>query len=383
MKVVLAEGQGVRVRDVEGKEYIDCLSAYSCVNQGHCHPTIVDALVKQAGRLAITSRAFYSDNLGAYGHTITELLGYDRVLPMNTGAEAVESAAKLAKRWAYKVKGVPEDQAVLLFAKDNFHGRTSLPIAASTDPSSYAGYGPLLPGLATVPYSDAAALEAAFEQNGRNIAAFIVEPIQGEAGVVVPEPGYLRAVRDLCTKYNVLFIADEVQTGLARTGRMLAVDHEDVRPDMVILGKALSGGMFPVSAVLGDDEVMLTIRPGEHGSTFGGNPIANAVAMAALKVIVEENLCQRAAERGEQFRAGLRALNSPIITNVRGKGLLNAMVVAPGVDAMKVCYALKQGGVLAKPTHVDKIRLAPPLVISEEEVNHVVSVIGLALKTFE
>ncbi|MDR6338405.1 ornithine--oxo-acid transaminase [Filimonas zeae] len=380
LPVVLEKGEGVFVWDVEGKQYFDFLSGYSAVNQGHCHPRIIQALIQQAQKLTLTSRAFHSNLLGEYAEFITRYFGYDKVLPMNTGVEGGETAVKLARRWAYDKKGVPENQAKVIFARGNFWGRTMAAISSSTDPSSYKGFGPYMPGFELVPYNNIPELEKALQD--KNVAAFMVEPIQGEAGVVVPDAGYLTRVRELCTQYNVLFIADEIQTGLARTGKMLACDHENVRPDMLILGKALSGGTMPVSAVLADDEVMLNIKPGEHGSTYGGNPLACAVAMEALKVLKEEKLAENAAAMGELFRSRLEALQSPHIQLVRGKGLLNAAVIAhPDAEAAwTLCLELKDLGLLAKPTHGDKIRFAPPLVINEEQINDSISIISNALQ---
>lgn len=380
LPVVLDKGEGVFVWDVEGKQYFDFLSGYSAVNQGHCHPRIIQALIQQAQKLTLTSRAFHSNLLGEYSEFITRYFGYDKVLPMNTGVEGGETAVKLARRWAYDKKGVPENQAKVIFARGNFWGRTMAAISSSTDPSSYKGFGPYMPGFELVPYNDIPELEKALQD--KNVAAFMVEPIQGEAGVVVPDAGYLTRVRELCTRYNVLFIADEIQTGLARTGKMLACDHENVRPDILILGKALSGGTMPVSAVLADDEVMLNIKPGEHGSTYGGNPLACAVAMEALKVLKEEKLAENAAAMGELFRSQLEALQSPHIQLVRGKGLLNAAVIAhPDAEAAwTLCLELKDLGLLAKPTHGDKIRFAPPLVINEEQINDSIGIISNALQ---
>lgn len=374
LSVVLARGQGARVWDVDGKEYLDFLSAYSAVNQGHCHPKIIRALQEQASRLTLTSRAFYNDQLGQYEKWICELLGFDRILPMNSGAEAVETALKLARRWGYDVKRVPKDQAKIVVVEGNFHGRTLGIISASTDPASRNGFGPFLPGFVTIPYNDLRALaDAVYDPN---VVAFLVEPIQGEAGVVVPSDGYLKSAYELCKKSRVLFMADEVQTGLARTGKMMACDHEGVKPDVLILGKALSGGTIPISAVLSSDEVMLNLKPGEHGSTFGGNPLACAVARAALEVIVEEDLAARAARLGEVFRAELVAMKSPVVDAVRGKGLLNAAVIRPHGSNAKgeprtaydVCHDFADHGLLAKQTHVHTIRFAPPLVITEAEL---------------
>jgi len=383
LPVVLSRGEGVFVWDVNGKQYYDFLSAYSAVNQGHCHPKLVRTLTEQAGKLALTSRAFYNDCLGEYEKFITTFFGYDKVLPMNTGVEAVETSIKLARRWGYKVKGIPDNQAKVVFVEGNFHGRTISSISASTDPSSYSHFGPLVPGYVIVPYNDLGALEKAFQDP--HVAGFMFEPIQGEAGVVVPDAGYLKGIRDLCTKYKVLMIADEVQTGLARTGKMLACDHENVRADVLVLGKALSGGMLPVSAVLADDEIMLTIQPGEHGSTYGGNPIACKVAIAALEILRDENLSTNAERLGEILRRELRAIKSSRVTAVRGKGLLNAIVIAPkdGTTAWDVCLKLMENGLLAKPTHGDIIRFAPPLVMNEEQLMECVAIIKKTLAEFE
>lgn len=382
LPVVLTRGEGVFLWDPEGRRYFDFLSAYSAVNQGHCHPKIVGAMVDQAGRLALTSRAFYNDTLGPFEKHITELFGYDKVLPMNAGAEGVETALKLARRWGYRRKGVPENEAKVVVCEGNFHGRTITVISASSDPDSYAGFGPFTPGFLKIPYDDLAALEDALADS--TVCAVMVEPIQGEAGVVVPHDGYLKGVRELCTKNRVLFVADEVQTGLARTGTMLACDHEGIRPDVLILGKALSGGMYPVSAVLADDEIMLTIEPGQHGSTFGGNPLAARVAVAALEVLREEDLAENARHMGEIFRSELQALDHPMIELVRGRGLLNAVVVRPkdGKTAWDVCLKLKDKGLLAKPTHDHIIRFAPPLVIEEEQVREGLEVIKSSFTAF-
>jgi ornithine--oxo-acid transaminase len=376
--VVLEKGKGVFLWDVEGKRYYDFLSAYSAVNQGHCHPEIIEALQQQAVKLTLTSRAFHHNLLGEFEKYITKLFGYDKVLPMNTGVEGGETAIKLARRWAYKVKGVEKDKAVVVFVEGNFWGRTMAAISSSTDPSSYEGFGPFMPGFKLVPYNDLTALEEVFKQDS-NIAAFMFEPIQGEAGVVVPDEGYLRGVRALCSRYQVLMIADEVQTGLCRTGKMLACDHEAVKPDLLVLGKALSGGVMPVSVVLANDEVMLTIKPGEHGSTYGGNPLACAVAMAALKVLQDEQLAANAKRMGEIFRERMQAIKSDLITNVRGKGLLNAIVIKPfgeNKTAYDVCMALKENGLLAKQTHRDIIRFAPPLVINEKQMHEACNIIS-------
>jgi ornithine--oxo-acid transaminase len=378
--VVLERGEGVYLYDVDGKKYFDFLSGYSAVNQGHCHPAIIKTLQEQASKLTLTSRAFHNNLLGQYEKYITEYFGYDKVLPMNTGVEGGETSIKLARRWGYAVKGIPENQAKILFAEGNFWGRTLAAISSSTDPSSYKGFGPYMPGFGIVPYNDLIALEKAFADN--TVAAFMVEPIQGEAGVVLPDEGYLKGVRDLCTEYNVLFIADEIQTGLARTGKMLACDHENVRPDILILGKALSGGTLPISAVLADDIIMLQIKPGEHGSTYGGNPLASAVAMKALEVLKSEKMAENAETMGALLRSEIIKLNSPLIKLVRGKGLLNAIVINhsdPEVS-WELCLHLKELGLLAKPTHGDKIRFAPPLIINEAQIKEAVSIIAEALK---
>ena len=377
--VVLEKGEGIYLWDVEGKKYVDFLSGYSAVNQGHCHPKIIQALTQQAQKLTLTSRAFHNNLLGQYEQYITQYFHYDKVLPMNTGVEGGETAIKLARRWAYAKKGVPENKAKIIFAEGNFWGRTLAAISSSTDPSSYHQFGPFMPGFELVPYNNTEALEKALQDP--NVAAFMVEPIQGEAGVVIPDEGYLTKVRALCTQYNVLFIADEIQTGLARTGKMLACDHENVRPDILILGKALSGGTVPVSAVLADDFIMMNIKPGEHGSTYGGNPLACAVAMAALDVLKEENLADNAERMGQLLRAKLEQLQSPYIKTIRGKGLLNAIVINhPNPDAAwELCLLLKERGLLAKPTHGDKIRFAPPLIINEAQINESVALIGSAL----
>ncbi len=385
LPVVLSKGEGAFVWDVEGKRYFDFLSAYSAVNQGHCHPKIVNALCEQAKTLTLTSRAFYNDCLGPYEKYITEYFGYDKVLPMNTGAEADETAMKLARRWGYKVKGIPENEAIIICCEGNFHGRTISIISMSTDPDSYGQFGPFTPGFLKIPYNDTVALEQALEKCGDKVAGFLVEPIQGEAGVYVPNEGYLKTAYELCKKYNVLFIADEVQTGIARTGKMLACDHEGVRPDILILGKALSGGVIPVSAVLADDEIMLTIKPGEHGSTFGGFCLAGKVAMAALQVVKDENLEQKAEELGQIFREEMSKVKSDMIELVRGKGLLNAIVIKPknGKEAWDVCLKMKELGVLAKPTHQHIIRFAPPLVITKEQLMEAIELIKQAILSFE
>ncbi len=377
--VVLEKGEGVFLYDVDGKRYFDFLSGYSAVNQGHCHPAIIKALTDQAQKLTLTSRAFYNNLLGEYEKYITSYFGYDKVLPMNTGVEGGETAIKLARRWGYAVKGIPENQAKVIFAEGNFWGRTLAAISSSTDPSSFKGFGPYMPGFGLVPYNDLAALETVLQDP--NVAAFMVEPIQGEAGVVIPTDGYLKGVRALCDKYNVLFIADEIQTGLARTGTLLACDHENVRPDILILGKALSGGTIPVAAVLADDIVMLQIKPGEHGSTYGGNPLACAVAMKALEVIKSEHMVENSYKMGEILRAELAKLNSPFIASIRGRGLLNAIVIKHENPeaAWDLCLHLKALGILAKPTHGDKIRLAPPLLITEAQIKEAVQLIGKGL----
>lgn len=383
LPVVLDRGAGVFVWDVDSHRYYDFLSGYSAVNQGHCHPRIVAALQEQAGRLTLTSRAFHSDLLGEYARFITGYFGYDKVLPMNTGVEAVETALKLCRHWGYQVKGIPSDKANIIVCSGNFHGRTTTVISFSSDADSRRDFGPYTPGFVTIPYNDTAALATAL--GDETVAGFLVEPIQGEAGVVVPDEGYLRKAKELCEAAGVLFIADEIQTGLGRTGRLLACDHEGVRPDILILGKALSGGMLPVSAVLADDPVMLTIRPGEHGSTYGGNPLACKVAITALEVLRNERLAENAAVLGGIFRDALRALRSPFIATVRGKGLLNAIVIDhPRADAAwELCLALKENGLLAKPTHGDKIRLAPPLIITREQILECVEIIHRSLAALE
>jgi ornithine--oxo-acid transaminase len=380
LPVVLDRGEGVHLWDVQGKQYYDFLSGYSAVNQGHCHPRIINALLAQAQKLTLTSRAFYSNLLGEYEQYITQYFGYDKVLPMNTGVEAVETALKLARRWAYRVKKVADGEAKIIVCSENFHGRTSTVISFSSDPGAYRQFGPYMPGFVTIPYNDLDALKKSVQDP--TVCAFLVEPIQGEAGVMVPDEGYLRGAKELCTAANVLFMADEIQTGLCRTGRMLAIDHEDVHADILILGKALSGGVLPVSAVLADDNVMMTIGPGEHGSTYGGNPLACAVAMEALAVLRDENLAANAEEMGQYFRQQLRYLQSPFVKLVRGKGLLNAIVVehSDAEAAWKLCLRMKDAGILAKPTHGDKIRLAPPLVITKEQVDDCVDRIAESLK---
>lgn len=378
LPVALCKGKGVFVWDVEERRYFDFLSGYSAVNQGHCHPKIIEALKSQADVLTLASRAFYTDVLGEYEEFATKYFGYDKLLPMNTGVEGGETACKLARKWAYLKKGVPDNKAKIIFAGGNFWGRTLAAVSSSTDPDCFKGFGPFMPGFEVIPYDDLEALER--ELKNPNTAAFMVEPIQGEAGVIVPKDGYLKSVRDLCTKYNVLWIADEVQTGLCRTGKLLACDHENVRPDILILGKALSGGVYPVSCVLANDDVMLCIKPGEHGSTFGGNPLACKVATAALKVLQDENLAENAEKLGEVFRQGLRKLPSDMVLKVRGRGLLNAIVISPEFNAFDVCLKLKENGILAKPTHGDIIRLSPPLIITEEQI---IEALSLIQKTFE
>ncbi len=379
LPVVLDKGQGVFVWDVEGRKYFDFLSAYSAVNQGHCHPKIVSAMKDQAEKLTLTSRAFYTSVLGEYEEFIANYFGYDKVLPMNTGAEGDETALKLCRKWAYTKKGIKENEAKIIVCENNFHGRTITVISMSTDPDSYDGFGPFTPGFVKIPYDDLSALEKELEDP--NVAGFLVEPIQGEAGVHVPADGYLTKAFEMCREKNVLFIADEVQTGIGRTGKLLACDHEGVRPDILILGKALSGGVYPVSAVLCDDDIMLCIKPGEHGSTFGGNPVAAKVAIAALEVIKDENLAEKAQELGEYFRNELGKIDSDMIETVRGKGLLNAIVIKPkeGKTAWDVCVAMKENGLLAKPTHDHIIRFAPPLVITREELSEAVDIIRKTL----
>lgn len=380
--VVLDRGEGVYVWDTDGRRYFDFLSAYSAVNQGHCHPKIISALVNQAKKLTLTSRAFYNSALGEYEEFITRYFGYDKVLPMNTGAEGDETALKLCRKWAYEKKGIPENEAQIIVCEGNFHGRTITVISMSTDPDSYRGFGPYTPGFIKIPYNNIPALEKALENP--NVAGFLVEPIQGEAGVYVPDEGYLKKAYELCREKNVLFIADEVQTGIGRTGKMLCCDHEGVRPDILILGKALSGGVMPISAVLADDDIMLCIRPGEHGSTFGGNPLAAKVAIAALEVIRDEKLPENAARLGEIFRQELKAFQHDMVEIVRGKGLLNAIVIRPknGKEAWDVCLALKENGLLAKPTHQHIIRFAPPLVITEDQLKEALDIIKKTLTQF-
>ena len=388
LPVVLDKGEGVFVWDVESKKYYDFLSAYSAVNQGHSHPKIVDALVNQAKKLALTSRAFYNSNLGEYEKKITTLFGFDKVLPMNSGAEAVETAVKLARKWSYEVKGISENAAKIVVCENNFHGRTTTIVSFSNDPDANKNYGPFTPGFVKIPYNDLAALEEVLQNDAQNIAAFLVEPIQGEAGVYVPDENFLKNALELCKKHNVLFIADEVQTGIARTGKLIACHHEDVQPDILILGKALSGGMYPVSAVLANDEIMNVIKPGQHGSTFGGNPIACAVAIAALDVVEEEKLSERAEELGKLFRSEIEKLieKSDLITKVRGKGLLNAILINDTPEsstAWNLCLLLKENGLLAKPTHGNIIRLAPPLVITEEQLLDCVKIIEQTILNYK
>lgn len=388
LPVVLDKGEGVYVWDVEGKRYYDFLSAYSAVNQGHSHPKITKALVDQSQKLALTSRAFYNSLLGEYEKKITSLLKFDKVLPMNSGAEAVETAIKVSRKWGYEVKGIKSGQATIVVCENNFHGRTTSIISFSNDPDAYNNYGPFTPGFIRIPYNDIKALEEVFERDADNIAAFMAEPIQGEAGVFVPDEGYLKACADLCKKYNVLFIADEVQTGIARTGKLIACHHENVQPDVLILGKALSGGMYPVSAVLANDNIMGVIHPGQHGSTFGGNPLACAVAIAALDVVEEEKLSERAQKLGEKFRAEIQKIieKTDLVHAVRGKGLLNAILINDTQDsptAWNLCLALKENGLLAKPTHGNIIRLAPPLVMTEEQLMECVAIIEKTILEFK
>ncbi|RTL60637.1 MAG: ornithine--oxo-acid transaminase [Sphingobacteriales bacterium] len=380
LPVVLNKGEGPFVWDVDGKRYYDFLSGYSAVNQGHCHPKIIQSFIEQAQQLTLTSRAFHNNLLGEYEKYITGLFGYDKVLPMNTGVEAVETAIKLARRWAYEVKKVESGKAKIVVCEGNFHGRTSTVISFSSDPSAYTNFGPYMPGFEAIPFNNLQALEKALQD--KNVAAFLFEPIQGEAGVFVPDEGYITGVRNLCTEYNVLMIADEIQTGLARTGKMLACDHENVRPDIVTLGKALSGGTMPVSVVLADDEIMLTIKPGEHGSTYGGNPLACAVGITSLEVLQDEKMIENAEIMGQLLRDELKKINSPFISIIRGKGLLNAIVINhPNKEAAwDLCLALKENGLLAKPTHGDKIRFAPPLVITQEQILECVGIIKKSLE---
>ena len=387
LPVVLDKGEGVFVWDVEGKKYYDFLSAYSAVNQGHSHPKIVEALINQAKKLALTSRAFYNSSLGEYEKKITTLFGFDKVLPMNSGAEAVETAVKLARKWSYEVKGISENAAKIVVCENNFHGRTTTIVSFSNDPDANKNYGPFTPGFVKIPYNDLAALDEVLKNDAQNIAAFLVEPIQGEAGVYVPDENFLKNASELCKKHNVLFIADEVQTGIARTGKLIACHHENVQPDILILGKAISGGMYPVSAVLANDEIMNVIKPGQHGSTFGGNPIACAVAIAALDVVQDEKLSERAEELGQLFRSEIEKVieKSDLITKVRGKGLLNAILINDTPEsstAWNLCLQLKENGLLAKPTHGNIIRLAPPLVITEEQLLDCVKIIEKTVLEF-
>ncbi len=385
LPVVLEKGIGVHVWDCEGKKYFDFLSAYSAVNQGHCHPKIIEALINQSSKLTLTSRAFFNDQLGPYEEFICNLFKYDKVLPMNTGVEGGETANKLARKWGYLKKNIPENKARILFVKGNFWGRTLAAISSSDDPLSYEGFGPFMPGYDIIPYNDLSALED--ELKDPNVAAFMVEPIQGEAGVVVPDDGYLEGVRNLCNKYNVLFIADEVQTGIGRTGKLLATDYENAKPDILILGKALSGGVFPVSAVLANNEVMMCIKPGEHGSTFGGNPLACVVAKTALEVVIEEKLSENAMELGIHFRNQINRYikNSSIVKLVRGKGLLNAIVIndiETGKTAWNLCLEMKNNGLLAKPTHGNIIRFAPPLTINKNQLDNCIEIIINSIKNY-
>ncbi|GAB6026334.1 hypothetical protein CHUAL_012540 [Chamberlinius hualienensis] len=381
LPVALSRGKGVFVWDVDGKRYYDFLSAYSAVNQGHCHPTILRAMQRQAEVLTLTSRAFYNNLLGDYEEFITKRFGYDRMLPMNTGVEACETACKLARKWGYKVKKIPKNGAKIVFAEGNFWGRSLAAISASTDPTSYENYGPFMPGFSTIPYDDLTALEASLQDG--NVCAFMVEPIQGEAGVIVPSDGYLKGIRRLCDKYNVLWIADEVQTGLGRTGKLLCVNYENVKPDIVTLGKALSGGLMPISAVLANDEVMLCIEPGTHGSTYGGNPLAAKVAMASIEVLEDEKMIENSYKMGEVLRTELRKSSTEIVTTVRGKGLLNAIVINQDYNAWDVCLRLRDNGLLAKPTHGDTIRFAPPLCISQDQVQECAEIICKTISSFK
>lgn len=385
LPVVLSRGKGCYLWDVDGKKYFDFLSAYSAVNQGHCHPKIVNALKEQAETLCLTSRAFYNDTLGPYEEFIHNYFGYEKVLPMNSGAEGVETALKLARKWGYQKKGIPENEAIIVACEGNFHGRTITIVSISTDPDARADYGPYTPGIEVIPYNNTESLTAILEEKGEKVAGFLVEPIQGEAGVYVPDEGYLKTCYDICKKYNVLFIADEVQTGIARTGKLLCCEHEDVRPDIVILGKAISGGVLPVSAVLADDDVMLNIKPGQHGSTFGGFPLACKVATAALEVVRDENLAERSEHLGKIFRDEMQKIDSPFIKSVRGKGLLNAIVIEPhnGKEAWDVCMKMAENGLLAKPTHGHIIRFAPPLIIEEDELKVAIDIIARSIKSLE
>ncbi|MFN5054811.1 MAG: ornithine--oxo-acid transaminase [Bacteroidota bacterium] len=383
LPVVIGKAKGCEMWDVEGKRYFDFLSGYSAVNQGHCHPVITNALIEQVTLLTLTSRAFYNDKLGLFEKYITELLGFEKMLPMNTGAEAVETAIKLARRWAYVKKGIEENNAKIIVCADNFHGRTSTIVSFSTDPSSYSKFGPFMPGFEVIPYNDLHALEEKLKD--KNVAGFLFEPIQGEAGIIMPDQGYLTKVRELCTSHQVLMMADEIQPGLCRTGKMMACDHENIQPDLLLLGKALSGGTMPISAVLANDEVMLTIQPGEHGSTFGGNPLASVVGMASLKVLVEENMAENAEKMGILFRELLHQIQSPFIREIRGKGLMNAIEINhPNPNAAwTLCERFMQNGLLAKPTHGDKIRLTPPLVINAEQITEAIGIIHQSLPVLE
>jgi len=377
LPVVIAKGEGVYVWDPEGRRYYDFLSAYSALNQGHCHPKIIKALIEQAEILTLTSRAFFNNKLGEYEKFVTEFFGYDKILPMNTGAEGVETAMKLSRKWGYEKKGIKSDKAKIVVCEGNFHGRTIGAISASTDPECTMNFGPFVPGIIKIPYNNPEALEKVLKKQGKEVCAFLVEPVQGEAGVIVPDNGYLKKTFDICKRYNVLFVADEIQSGIGRTGRLLACDYEEVRPDILILGKAISGGVLPISAVLADNEIMLVIKPGQHGSTFGGFPLACVVAKAALEVIKEEHLIENAERLGKIFRAEMKKIDSPLIELIRGKGLLNAIVIKPsdGIEAWDVCVQLKEKGLLAKPTHRHIIRFAPPLVINEEQLMGAIGII--------
>ncbi len=383
LPVVLAKGRGIYLWDPEGNRYLDFLSAYGAVNQGHCHPKIVQACLDQAKILTLTSRAFFANNLGVWEKFITEFFGFEMVLPMNTGAEAVETAIKLARRWGYVKKNIPDNQAQIVTCAGNFHGRTTTIIGFSTDPDCKAGFGPFTPGFLSIPYNDPAALETLLKEKGKTIAGFLVEPLQGEAGVAVPDDGYMKKVSEICEKYNVLLIADEIQSGLARTGRMLCCEWDDVQPDVLILGKALTGGIIPMSAVLASKDIMLTIKPGEHGSTYGGNPLACEIAIAALRVLRDEKLAENADKMGEIFRTGLGKIESPLIELIRGRGLMNAMIIKPqgGIEAWDVCLALKDQGLLAKPTHRHIIRFTPPCIINEKQINESLGMIKAAFAT--
>lgn len=384
LPVVLSKGEGVYVWDVEGKKYLDFLSAYSAVNQGHCHPKIINTLIQQAQKLTLTSRAFYNNVLGEYEKFVTITFGYDKLLPMNTGAEGVETSIKLARKWGYLKKNIPEGKAQIIVCEKNFHGRTTTIISFSSDPTAKNGFGPYTPGFVSIPYNDLNALEKVLKDQHQNIAGFLVEPIQGEAGVIVPDDGYLKSAYELCKKYNVLFIADEIQTGLGRTGKLLACDYENVHPDILILGKALGGGVYPVSAVLANNDIMLCIQPGEHGSTFGGNPLACKIAITALQVLQDENMADNALKMGELFRMGLQEIQQKhkVIQVIRGKGLLNAIVIdeSTGVTAWNLCLKMAENGLLAKPTHGNIIRLAPPLVINEQQIKQAISIIEQSIK---